>query len=55
MGIYPSLFLSRTDKTISEIKSVFLQTHITESGFHNSNLAKTENKTEGEKQIEQEK
>ncbi len=55
MGIYPSLFLSRSDKTISEIKSVFTQTHIAETSIKESPVAKTEEKIESEKQIEQKK
>jgi NADH-quinone oxidoreductase subunit M len=55
MGIYPSLFLSRSDKTISELKGVFSQTHITEYQVKEKRLAQIDQKPEGEKKTEQEK
>jgi NADH-quinone oxidoreductase subunit M len=54
MGIYPSLFLSRSDKAISELKSVFTQTHITETRENENTIAKTDDVTESSKQNKQE-
>ncbi len=54
MGIYPSLFLSRSDKAISELKNVFTQTHITETRVNENTIAKTDDVTESSKQNNQE-
>ncbi|MEW6128362.1 MAG: NADH-quinone oxidoreductase subunit M [Acidobacteriota bacterium] len=41
MGVYPSLFLSRSDKAIGEIKNVYTQTHFTKTQNQETPLAKT--------------